>query len=447
MAISTGSSSGSSLADRNIPLDLPGPDLTASEQVRRWIESPVAFWEQCARDHGALVQLQLGSLGTAVLISDPDTVRDVFRLPRDAYECHPYNEQYRSVMGDHSLLLQDGETHERRRRLFTPPFRHDQLLLMFETLETITEETIAGWPRGTAFDPRPGFHEFAFSVIVHFVLGDRARPASRELIASYREHVLPNTGSWSPWQRFTRMHPRIRALLRQEVEERRKAPEIAGMLTHLALARERHADVEDYLTDEEIADHVFSLLVAGVDTTALALTWGLYWLCREPAVHEKLRRELRTFDTQKVQEIFRLPYLHAVFCETLRMFPIVTTPSGRKLLREMEVGGRTYPAGVTLVPSTYLVHRLETLYPESSRFRPERFQNGKPASHEYFPFGGGLRTCVGEMMAQIGFKTAVRTILDRGTVRGVEVPEPNPVRHGALLAPPEGFRIVFEARS
>ena len=75
------------------------------------------------------------------------------------------------------------------------------------------------------------------------------------------------------------------------------------------------------------------------------------------------------------------------------MYPVVTTPSGRKLLAKVNIQGRTFDPGVTLLPCTYLVHRRPDLYPEPARFRPERFLERRYASHEYFPFGGGVRTC------------------------------------------------------
>src|SRR5579862_6053772 len=104
---------------------LRGPTESSSEQVRCWIETPIAFWEECAREFGPVVPLDLGSLGTVFLISDPEIVREVFLLPQDAFECRHFNEHYRYVMGDNSVLLQDGEQHRRQRRLLGPMLRRE----------------------------------------------------------------------------------------------------------------------------------------------------------------------------------------------------------------------------------------------------------------------------------------------------------------------------------
>src|SRR4051794_25723338 len=93
-----------------------GPDLPGWSQAQAWIEDPVDFWERCAALYGDPFTVQLGSLGSVVLFSDPSAVRQIFQLPADAYECHQYNEHYKYVMGEQSLLVSDGPRHRSRRR-------------------------------------------------------------------------------------------------------------------------------------------------------------------------------------------------------------------------------------------------------------------------------------------------------------------------------------------
>lgn len=417
--------------------DLTGPDESASEQVRRWIESPVAFWEACARDYGPIVPLSLGSLGTVILISDPESVKEVFQLPPDAFECHQFNEHYRYVMGDNSVLLQDGERHRRQRRLLSPLLRREQFVPKVSAIREITLRAISAWPPEEPFSPRPSFHDITFQVMVELLLGDLESETSQALVSAYREAVLRQVGSWGPWRNFSRLQPRIRALLAEEVVARRSDPRQPGALTALAQA----CDADGLpIADEELEDHVFSMLIAGVDTTAISLTWALYWLCREEPVREKLLEDLAGTDAGP--ELLDLPYLNAVFSEVLRMFPIVPTPSGRKLTRETRIGPYVFPAGVTLVPCTYLVHRREDLYPDSSRFLPDRFLDRRFSPSVYFPFGGGVRTCLGGMLAEVEFKVALATLLGRWSVQAEDTRPLQPIRHGTLLAPPDEFRIV-----
>jgi cytochrome P450 len=418
----------------------PGPQASADEQVRRWIETPVEFWEECARLYGSTVRLELGSLGTVVMFSDPAAVKEIFQLSPDCFECRHYNEHYRYVMGDHSLLLQDGDEHRRQRRLLSPIFRPDQLQQRAGSIRQIVLRAAQAWPQGEPFNLRPSLHEIAFQAILQLLFGEQESEVSRSLLTIYRECVLRQVGSWGPWRNFSRLQPRIRELLSAEIETRRAEPDRTGAMTRLSCAQDSGGRP---VANAECEDHVFTLMIAGVDTTAVSLTWALYWLCREAGVRQRLRDELKSIgNAEPGPQLFSLPYLDAVFCETLRKYPIVPTPSGRKLTREVRIAGFPYAPGTTLVPCTYLVHRCEDLYPDSGRFLPERFLGRSFANHEYFPFGGGVRSCVGEMLAQYEFKIAIATILANYELRAEDDNPLKPVRHGTLLAPSEGFRVI-----
>lgn len=423
---------------------LPGPAQSATEQVRRWVEEPVAFWEECASRHGSLVALNLGSLGPVVLVSDPECVRGIFQLPRDSFECHSYNEHYRFVMGERSVLVHDGEEHRRQKPLISAPLRREALVPEVGTVHSLALRMAAAWPSGEPFDPRPGFHDYTFQIVAHLIFGDLDNATARALVAAYRASVVPQIGaSWSPWQRFRRLHEEIRRQLAPEITARRQEPELPGILTQLATAGRNGEAPPD---DGQIGDHVFTLMVAGVDTTAIALTWALHWLARTPPARERLLAELDAVSGAPPEALLALPYLQAVFLETLRMYPVVPTPSGRKLLRDVEIGGRHFSAGVTLVPCSYLVHRREELYPGGGEFRPERFLDRRPESHHYFPFGGGVRTCIGEQLAQLDFKQGLNAVLTRWNVESLAKGPVTAVRHGTMLAPSAEFRILVQPR-
>ena len=419
---------------------IAGPSESASTQVRLFIENPVDFWESCMQRYGPVIRLDLGSLGPVVLFAEPEAVKSIFRLPASAFQCAPYNEHYRYVMGDLSLLLQDGDTHRRQRKLLSPMFRPDECLAQCGAICEIVRSVVDAWPAGQPFNPRSSLHEATFRVMIRMIFGDQDSAASRELIGVHRESVAAQAGSWGPWRGFSRMQPQIRLLLAQELRVRRANPDQPGLLTQLAQAKD---EAGEWVSDAECEDHVFSLLVAGVDTSAISLAWALHWLCREPEVLACLMAELQKASIDATgRALLGLPYLNAVYAETLRMYPIVPTPSGRKLTREVEIDGHVFEAGVTLVPCTYLVHRREDIYPESSRFRPERFLGNTFGPFEYLPYGGGVRSCLGEMLAAMEFKAGLRTILDRWQLEATTAAPRRPVRHGTLLAPADDSTMV-----
>jgi cytochrome P450 family 110 len=424
---------------------IPGPSDPASEQVRRWIETPVEFWESCAREFGHVVALNLGSLGAVVMVSEPALVRQLFQLPADAFESRHYNEHYRYVMGDHGVLLQDGAAHARHRSVLVPLFRGDALRRETATIRRSLSDVTAGWPTDVPFQPRPWLHAATFRVIVTFLFGTPDSPVARALIRAHGHAGTQQTGSWGPWRSFARMHAALRPMLRAEILARRRDPTVPGALTRMAAEESEH----DSLDVQECEDNVLSLLVAGVDTTAVSLAWALHWLAREPAVAERLRAEVGEAGGRADDDLLALPFLHAVFCETLRMYPVVPTPSGRRLMWDVRLGEYEVPAGTTVVACTHLVHRRADLYPDPDRFLPDRFIGQRYPRHEYFPFGGGVRSCVGAALAQLEFKIALASILDGWELVAPVATTAQPVRHGTLIAPPDALllRVSPRARS
>ena len=180
------------------------------------------------------------------------------------------------------------------------------------------------------------------------------------------------------------------------------------------------------LDDQEVRDALITILIAGHDTTALALAWALAEIVPRPEVVDRLADELRRVTGGGPPEAEHLPaleYLDGAIRESLRLRPVVPFVV-RKTVQPFAAGGREYPAGVVLCPCSYLVHRREDLYPEPDRFRPERFLERKFGPHEWFPFGGGNRVCLGMPFALYEMKVLLATLFSQ--VR------PGPPRRGPL---------------
>ncbi len=423
----------------------PGPTDPATDQVRRWVEEPTRFWEECALLYGPLVALDLGSIGQAVLVSDPECLKGIFQLPHDQFEVRHYNAHYRHVMGERSLLVRDGDDHHRHKPLISAPLRREQVLPHGDVIRCLAREMAGRWPTGEAFAPRPYFHDVAFQVIVHLTFGNLAVDTSRALISAYRDSVVPSVGgSWGPWQNFRRMHPVIARHVATEAATRRADPDRPGLLTQWVGVRFEDGTA---MSDEDLVGHVFTLMVAGVDTTSIALAWALHWLTHTAPALTRLVTELDSRPDDTLPVLLNLPYLHAVFQETLRMYPVVPTPSGRRLTRDVSIAGHHFPAGVTLIPCSYLAHRREEVFPEAARFKPERFLDRVYSRHDYFPFGGGQRMCVGEHLSQIDFKIVLAAVLAQWTIESADEGSVTPVRHGTMLAPSGEFRIRVTQRA
>jgi cytochrome P450 family 110 len=234
----------------------------------------------------------------------------------------------------------------------------------------------------------------------------------------------------------------IDKLIYAEIQERREKPDPSrtDILSLMMAARD---EVGEPMTDVELRDELITLLVAGHETTATSLSWAFYWIHHLPQVREKLLQELDTLgENPDLNTIFRLPYLDAVYKETLRIYPVAMMAFQRIVLSPLEIAGYHFEPGTILAPSIYLTHHREDLYPQPKQFKPERFLERQFSTYEYFPFGGGNRRCIGMAFAQFEMKLILVTVLSRWQLELTNNKPMLPVRRGLLLAPPDGFQMV-----
>jgi cytochrome P450 len=179
------------------------------------------------------------------------------------------------------------------------------------------------------------------------------------------------------------------------------------------------------MTDRDLRDELITLLVAGHETTATSLAWGLERLVRHPTVLARASEEARTGDGE---------YLDAVVKETLRLRPVL--PVVVRILGEpMEFGGRMLPAGSAVAPCIYLMHRREDVYPQATRFRPERFLEQPAGTYTWIPFGGGVRRCLGASFATFEMRQVLQTVLREVELRPAEPAGEAMTRRGITFTP------------
>jgi cytochrome P450 len=179
------------------------------------------------------------------------------------------------------------------------------------------------------------------------------------------------------------------------------------------------------MTDREVRDELLTLLVAGHETTATALSWAVERLTRHPDKLARLAEEVEGGASE---------YLEAVVTETLRLRPVISLVA-RHLREPVEIGGWQLPAGVTVAPSIYLVHRRADVYPDPEQFKPERFIDASPGTYTWIPFGGGIRRCIGGSFAHFEMQVVLAELVKRRHVRPAR-PEPERVFRRAITETP-----------
>jgi cytochrome P450 len=188
--------------------------------------------------------------------------------------------------------------------------------------------------------------------------------------------------------------------------------------------------------------------MAGQETTATSLAWVFYHLLRHPDVLGKLRAELaRVVGSGPVeaQHLPQLEYLDAVTKESARLTPVATNVV-RRLHAPARIGGLDLPAGISVSASIYGTHHRPDLWPDPERFHPDRFLGARPSPNTFFPFGGGVRRCLGAAFATYELKIVLAEVLSRVDLRLAPGYRMRPVLRAITVAPSRGVPVVVERR-
>jgi cytochrome P450 len=241
-------------------------------------------------------------------------------------------------------------------------------------------------------------------------------------------------------QEFQEQLARLRRVTKDTLAHRRKGP--PGSDDVLALLLAATDEVGHPRSDEEICDEILTLVVTGHETTATALAWALYWIATHGEVERRLRTELcAVAGVAEANSVTGLEYLDAVCKEVLRICPIVPSVF-RQVVRPFRVAGYEFEPGVVLSPSIFLTHHRSDIYPESSRFDPERFLRRTYSPYQYLPFGGGARRCLGMHLAIYEMKVILAALLGCHAIELASGQDIVPVRRLVAIAPSGGPRMV-----
>ncbi|MBI3554260.1 MAG: cytochrome P450 [Elusimicrobia bacterium] len=446
----------------------PGPRRPPLVQGLQWVYRPVPFIEMCAKRFGDWFTLRFPRGYTFVFTTDPAAIKEIFAGDPEQLHAGKANAILKPILGEHSLLLLDGQDHLRERRMMMPPFHGERMHTYGRVMASIADESIKRWPRGRAFPVQPEMQAITMGVILRTVFGVEEGATLTELGAAINVMLTVGTsgktinfvgrdgkvpfealqlalGSFSPWGRISKLIANVDRILLGEIAKRRKqSPEGRDdVLTMLLAAKDEQGRG---LTDKELRDEMITLLLAGHETTATALSWLFWRLTKHPEVQEKLRAEvLGACKDGRIEpeRLGELKYLDAVIKETLRLNPIIPFVA-RWIMSPVTIAGRELPAGVLVCPAIYLTHRRPDLWPDPERFDPERFLDKRLTGNEYFPFGGGTRRCIGMAFALFEMKIIAAQALCRLKLLPAPGYKAGLYHRGLSFAPTKGMPLVVE---
>jgi hypothetical protein len=437
----------------------PGPRLPPVIQLAATWTRPTASLERL-RPYGKRVTVTLPFQPPFVILSDPVDIKELFTAPADAVHPGEGASILAPIVGRNSVILLDEQAHLTQRRLLLPAFHGERMQRLQGTMTELAETAVAGWPAGEPLALHPRLQRLTLEIILRTVFGldagarlDSLRDLLGEVLAFSESplSVLPSLARVLGWtstqRRFNRLIKEADARIFALVEERRAAARDGGpagddVLSMLLAARRASDDPDrpgEPMSDQELRDELMTALVAGHETTASQLGWALERLSRESAAQQRLRGELDAGE--------RDDYLVATINEILRLRPVLPNAEPRLTKREVVIGGRTYPPGVVLLASAYLVHRDPEIYPDPAAFRPERWLGVSPGTYTWIPFGGGRRRCLGASFAIEEMKIVLRAVLGRWTLAPAG-PRPETTRRRSItFSPARSATVVLHART
>jgi cytochrome P450 len=393
-----------------------GPSAPRLIQGATALTAPLWNIRRLRRRYGPTFTVNVPIFGTAVVISDPADVRQLFMTSPEIADNLDVN--LGRVLGPNSFFAITGDAHKRQRKLLVPPF-HGRRLRAYEAI--VEEEAVremATWPEGREFPTMDSWMRITLNAILRAVFGaDGADLAElRQLIPAMvtlgsRLAMLPiprtTLGRWSPWGRALAYRLQYDAIVDRLIATARQDPYLDERNDVLALMLQSRYDDGAGMNRDEIADQLLTLLTAGHETTATTLAWAVERLRRHPDVLHRLTAEVNDGGSELRE---------ATILEVQRSRPVIDRTARQVRAPSMQLGRWTLPKDQVIVVSIYLMHNDEKLFPNPSAFDPDRFVGSRPDTYQWIPFGGGVRRCIGAAFAQMEMNVVLRTMLSNVTL-------------------------------
>lgn len=370
-------------------------------------------------------------------INNPEYVRQI--LTRAWPQFTKRNIDYKVIATTlgRGLVTNDGPDWQRQRRLMQPVFANRNIDSFDAVINDMTAELAGDWRSRNADEPvslDQDMSRVAYKVVSRTLFGadiDTTADEMVDILDTLNKHPLEADSlfrlfDWLPVpsnRRFRRAKQRLDDIVDELVELHRNGGGAENDIVHRLLAA-RDDETGEGMDAEQMRDEIITLMLAGHETSATALTWTFYQLAQYPEVEQRLVEELDTVLGGRPAvsaDLGKLPYLKQVVQESMRLYPPVWGIS-RRAEEAVEFGDYLIPAGAYLTITFYALHRHPDFWPDPERFDPERFAPDKPHSrhsYAYLPFSAGPRACIGAGMAMLEIQLVLAQLLQHFRVRPV----------------------------
>lgn len=439
----------------------PGPHrLFPATNLFLFRRDPIKFLMGLARQHGDLVYFKLGPQ-PVFLVNHPDYLRDVFITHNKQFMKGEGLQRAKRLIGE-GLLTSEGEFHTRQRRLAQPAFHRQRIAGYAETMVDYAARMRDGWRSGETRETSRDMMRLTLAIAGKTLFdadveseADEIGDALTKAMALFNRLTLPFAGFFEKLplpavRRFREARDRLDATIYRIIDDRRRSGEDHGdLLSMLIEARDEEGDGAG-MTDHQLRDEAMTILLAGHETTANALTWTWYLLSQHPDVEAKFHAEVDEVLNGRLpsaEDYSSLRYTEMIFAESMRLYPPAWI-IGRRALSDYQINSYYIPARSILLLSPYLMHHSDKYFPDPFKFDPERWTPEAKESRpkfSYFPFGGGPRLCIGESFAWMEGVLVLATVAQKWKMRLLPG-HPVAVKPMVTLRPKDGMKMIIESR-
>ena len=328
----------------------------------------------------------------------------------------------------HGLLTAEGDDWLRHRRLASPAFHRDRIEGYGRTMARYAEDSVDAWTEGQTVDVHDEMTALTLRIVARTLFDNDVTARIEEVarigtwiqdfyylrFASLRFLIptwLPTPGN----RKLAAATRRLDEVVYGIIRERRPGEDRGDLLSMLLLASDENGAG---MSERQVRDEVMTLLLAGHETTALALSWAFLLVDRHPEAREGLEKELKAVIGGRLPspaDVPDLPFTQAVVNEALRLYPPAYV-TGRETIRRTTIGGVRLPKRHIILISMQTAHRDPRFFPEPDAFRPERWLDGlekRLPRGAFIPFGMGSRKCIGASFAMTEATLLLATIARR----------------------------------
>ena len=378
-------------------------------------QDPTGFSLRCAQEFGEISLLPFGPLNV-YLLSNPKHVSEVLSSQSHRFVKGVSIQSLKSSLGE-GLLTSEGDFWKRQRRLTQPAFHRERIFEYGSIMTDAVKTMICRWRNGEVRDIHSDMMHLTLLIVAEALFSADIAAGKTAVIESALEAILVHFSNqlntffllpeWMPtpdniqfWQKLQQMDEVIYDIIQQ----RRKSTAVTSDLLTMLLQSEDEDGAQ--MSDREIRDEVVTLMMAGHETTALALTWTWMLLAQHPEVEEKLHEEIQVVlqgRSPTADDVTHLKYATWIIKESMRLYPPAWGTS-RQVIEMVQLGDYTLEPGDTVFLNQWVMHRDPRFFERPEQFNPERWDDGfeqRLPRGVYFPFGDGPRSCIGKGFAMM----------------------------------------------